>query len=892
MSKTVLKVFMLPTPEEASNDTTNAINQIVLRLKDHLPKYGVEIVNNRADAALIAGHAGQTDGTRVDVAHTHGLYPTADATLTDGWHWAANKHVIDNLIGAKLITVPSQWVADILRRDMHVDPLVIGWAIDPAEWEPGTNEGYVLWNKTRPDGVCNPKPMIELAARAPEQLFLTTFGEGTPNIKAVGRVPFQTMRDMVRRAAVYLATTKETFGIGTLEAMAAGVPVLGFNHGGTADIVQHGVTGFLVSPGDYDGLRAGLDYCLEHREVLGENARRVARGYSWDSVARQFAELYKRAALPHINPKVSVVIPCYNYARYVDEAITSVAEQHSVIFELIIVNDGSTDESIDVIEEAIERVGGATCVAPVYVFNIPNGGVAAARNYGIERARGEYIVCLDADDKLGSPLFLKTLADALDADRAVGMAFTAIRVMDADGNPGNMVDWPRGYDYDRQVDGHNQVPTCCMFRREAWERAGGYRGKYTPAEDAELWLRIGALGYKGKQVNQEGWFIYRLHSNSLSSVIRTGQRKEPDWRGDKSWIASGRRPFAADGRVRFSWAVRNYDTPKVSVVVPVGPYHTELFRDAVDSIDAQTEPFWELILINDSGAELNLRGMPYVRVLTTSGGAGAAIARNMGIEAARGRFVAFLDADDVFDPRFLEKTLRHYAIHGRYVYTDWISETLAGGVEINNTPEYSPALVFKQSSLHSINILIPRADLQKVGGFDETMSTWEDVDLFMKLAAAGICGTRLAEPLVTYRYQAGKLRERGEEIKENLKALLWDRYRQYMLAEVDIMCCGSGPKKPTHGIITSGGRGGGGDTSGAASGGAQDMQRIMYNGPLATHEVHGTATNQRYGRRENGDVFYVFAEDIAATPEKFTPLVETEETPAAVIPPAPVPITS
>jgi glycosyltransferase involved in cell wall biosynthesis len=887
MSHNPLKVFMLPTPDEARNDTTNAINQIVLRLAQHLPKYGVEVVSNRSEADLIAGHAGQTDGTRVDVAHTHGLYPTADASITTGWHWAANKHVKNNLVGARAITVPSQWVAEILRRDMHTDPHVIGWGVDADEFTPGVNGGYVLWNKTRTDGVCDPAPLIALAARAPDTLFLTTFGSGTPNIRETGRVVFQTMREMVRNAAVYLATTKETFGIGTLEAMAAGVPILGYAHGGTADIVQHGVTGYLVAPGDLDGLRLGLDYCLKHREILGNNAREVARGYTWDKVARQFAGVYKAAMQPHVGPKVSVVIPCYNYSRFVADAIASVAEQRGVSHELIVVNDGSTDDSKNAILKAFDdtREQGAGFQHVTELFDIPNGGVAHARNFGIEMARGEYIVCLDADDKLANPLFLKTLADALDMNPALGIVFTGLRMMDVDGNPGNMADWPNGYNYDQQVIGRNQVPTCCMFRREAWQRAGGFRAKYTPAEDAELWLRIGALGYKAEQVTRDGWFMYRLHSDSLSSVVRTGQKKEPDWLSDKPWIANGNRPFASDGYVRHSWPVRNYDRPKVSVVIPVGPYHAERFREAVDSIESQTETQWEVIVVNDTGAELDLRGMPYVTVLTTGGGAGAAKARNIGISASRGQFVAFLDADDLLSPRFLELALRHYAIYGRYVYTDWLSETKSGQTEIHTTPEYDPALVFRSTILHSINILIPKADLLKVSGFDESMGSWEDVDLFMKLAKAGICGQRLAEPLMTYRYQSGQLRERGEKMKPELTALLRERYGAYMLGELVPMCCGAGPKK---GVMTSGGVSVGGDASAAASVGDQSMIRIVYNGPIGPHEALGLVTKKRYGRRENGDVFYVYAEDQNMEPEKFVPLANLETVEPTPEPPAPV----
>lgn len=308
----MIRVFSMPTPDQAAVDGSNAINQIVTRLAKHLPAYGVEIVANKTTADLIVGHAGQTDGqTAVDCAHCHGLYPTAHGSSADtpGWHWGANSGVIENVRQAKRVTVPSQWVADLFRRDMHLNPNVIGWAIDPSEWEPGENLGYVLWGKTRADGVCSPAPLVKLAALAPEQRFITTFGEGTPNIKTIGRQPFPAMKRYLQGASVYLATTLETWGIQTVEAAACGIPILGFAWGGTLDLIEHGVHGYLVQPGDYEGLREGLDYCLKYRDILGANARQMALTHTWEDVAKKFAAIYsevldeKREIRPYVIDK-------------------------------------------------------------------------------------------------------------------------------------------------------------------------------------------------------------------------------------------------------------------------------------------------------------------------------------------------------------------------------------------------------------------------------------------------------------------------------------------------------------------------------------------------------------------------------------------------------------
>lgn len=873
-------VYMQPTPSQALADTTNAIHQVVLKLQTHLPAFDYALLEDAASADLVVGHAGQGANGVVDVAHCHGLYPTSLGSA-DAWHWGANKAVISNLVGAKEITVPAEWVADILRRDMHVNPHVIGWAIEPAEWTPrDAHDGYVLWNKTRRDQVCDPSPCLQLAAAEPKQRFLTTFGEGTPNVRTVGRQPYEAMKEAVRGAEVYLATTKETFGIGTLEAMACGIPVLGYRWGGTADLVEHGVTGFLVEPGDVDGLREGLAYCKQFRAILGANARAKALTFTWDKVARQIAAVYDLALQPHVGPKVSVIIPVFNYAQYVEQAIQSVvAQQAAFDFEIIVVDDGSTDDSNAASWGALK-----TSPHPRALFDVmevPNGGVARARNTGIEAARGEYVVCLDADDRLGDPAFLQTLADALDADRTLGIAFTSITMMTEEGTPGSVSQWPHGYDFDGQAQGRNQVPTCCMFRREAWKRAGGYRAAYTPAEDAELWLAMGALGYRAKHVTEAGMFWYRLHPNSLSAAVRTGKKREPDWRAAHPWTSDGQRPFASDGKPHpnpHSWPVRNYDRPLISLVVPVGPGHEQLVTEALDSIEAQAERRWECIVVNDSGEPLTLSSHVWAKVIETEGATGASHARNLGVSAARGKFVAFLDADDCLDPRFLQMTLRAYQRRGRYVYTDWVSLNKQGAYERHDSPDYVPNEVFTRTSVHSINVLIPRRWLLDVGGFDETMTTWEDVDLFMKLAARGYCGERVPEALVLYRYGTGTLRESGVPQEAALKALLRDRYHEYIVEGKPIVCCGTPPKIAPAPPMPS-------QNGGAPEG---EMVRVEYTGPWvpeARQTLRGAATNTFYGERARGDIFFVWKKDFDAMPDKFVALTPVEET----IEPTPVP---
>jgi len=865
------KVYMLPTPSIARKDRTNAINQIVLRLEPVLPEYGWDITEHKSEADLIVGHAGQTDGqTAVDIAHCHGLNPTYQFPEPD-WQYAGNAHVIKNLLEAKQVTAPSRWVAELLARDMHLSSHVFGWGINHNEWEPPKNNGgYVLWNKTRATGVCNPAPMQRLAERAREIPFLTTFGDTSENVKVTGRLAFDHMRPMIQYAGIYLATTKETFGIGTIEAMACGVPVLGYNWGGTADIVDHGVTGFLAEPGDIDGLEAGLRYVITHHRILSANARKASLQYTWHRIAEQFASLY-RSTLNAMNaprPKVSVVIPCHNYGHYVRDAIMGVYHQTFPFdIELIVVNDNSGDNSQDVINTALNEIS-RTDIVPILIEGT-YGGPAAARNRGIEEASGEYILCIDADDMIDNPAMLSALAARLDDDPSLGIAFTGLQAIDGDNNRLKLSGWPNGFDFEKQVKRQNQVPTCCMYRREAWVRAGGYRTRFEPAEDAELWLRMTSLGYKAEQVTTEPWFIYRMHGDSLSAPVRNQLKNEPNWLRLHPWTHDSDlpRPFAAlskDGKQ--SGRVRNYDNPLISVIIPVGPGHEKIVTEALDTLEAQTFWNWEALVINDTGELLQLPAHPFAKIIEPEpdrwahGVIGAGASRNVGVQEARGSLVAFLDADDLWEPEFLYKALRKFNQTGRYVYTDWISISKDGSRETHVCPDYELHTVFTKGSIHGISVLIPKADVIAVGGFAEDMGAWEDVDFYMRLAKGGFCGVRLAEPLLIYRYRTGSLREHGETIKDELKEYLRERYVDYMGGKAD-MCCGDPPRAKTEPIAQN----------------DEDMIRVQYVGdkaPLGKATLLGPVTKHSYGRRARGEVFMVWKQDYESLSDRLEPYQE------------------
>lgn len=788
-----LRVHISPNPDQIADN--NGVGRVVHAQHRYLSAHGIELVPSSDGADVIACHIQQGELPRVDILFCHGLYWSGDAGSGNyvAWHHEANARILSAARRALAITVPSDWVAEPFRRDMRRQPVVIGHGIEVDEWQPGENGGYLLWNKNRAGDVCNPAAAWELARRG--HAVLSTVGPaGTPidTLHVTGVLSHAEMKPLIQNADIYLATTPETFGVGTLEALASGVPVLGYRWGGTAEIVRHGVDGWLVEPGDLDALEEGIAIIRERRAEMGAAARERAAQYGWDAVMAQYARLFHQVAEQRAAEQrragVSVVITNYNYSAYVAGAIASAVNQAMPPREVIVVDDGSTDDSRIVIEDALAPYGDTLRYR---LIDQHNQGVAAARNAGIAAATSTHIVCLDADDEL-DPAYLATLWPAVKDDRALGVAYTGLRLLWPNGVETN-ADWPPPFSFEAQAAGgvppSNVVPCAALFRRDLWQRSGGYRQVYAPGEDAEFWVRGLSLGYEGRKVSAEPLFRYRLHEGSAS---RTKQYKRIDtWH---PWMRDRHYPMAAPSKQ--VPLVRSYSAPLISVIIPVGPGHSRYLPAALDSLLGQTLRAWEAVVVDDSGEAWGdlLQPYPFVRVIRTAGGQGAGPARNVGLDYARAPLVLWLDADDYLLPSALEEMVRAYAeSDGRYIYTDWHSLHGDGRTEAHETPEYDPLAWFYRGQ-HAVTVLMSTEDARRVGGFDERgfSAGWEDWDFFVKCAINGVHGRRLARPLLVYRYHTGTRREAALTESGALLNELRQRYAGYITGEKTIMgCCGN-----------------------------------------------------------------------------------------------------
>ena len=231
-TRNMTRVLMIPNPHTLGN-AVSGIHTVVRAYKRIMPEYGIEFVHPHAGADVLLAHAGMSGKKQCDIAMLHGLYFTNDYNASTN-EWKANLYVITATRGASVITVPSEWVAETLRRDFRVDPIVVPHGVFWEEWqhEEKQMENSVLWAKNRTYDVCDPTPISAIAQRMPDFVFYTTFATpGAPkNVMEIGLQPPDRMKRWIGRSSMVLSTVKETWGLLYAEAMAAGTPVVTANY--------------------------------------------------------------------------------------------------------------------------------------------------------------------------------------------------------------------------------------------------------------------------------------------------------------------------------------------------------------------------------------------------------------------------------------------------------------------------------------------------------------------------------------------------------------------------------------------------------------------------------------------------------------------------------------
>ena len=212
-------------------------------------------------------------------------------------------------------------------------------------------------------------------------------------------------------------------------------------------------------------------------------------------------------------PKISIIVPCYNQAQYLGEALQSVLDQTEKDWECIIVNDGSPDDTAQVALDWVKRDERF-----IYIFK-ENAGLSAARNTGIEKAKSKLILPLDADDRIGTEYISRTL-EAFRIKPDLTLVYCRAKKFGIEEGIWNLSDFSL-FNLSR----NNLIFPSGIYKKDDWKKVGGYDPKMIYGwEDWEFWISLLKNGRKDKRLDYTG-FYYRIKNESMLKSIDSEKEK-------------------------------------------------------------------------------------------------------------------------------------------------------------------------------------------------------------------------------------------------------------------------------------------------------------------------------------------------------------------------------
>ena len=508
-------------------------------------------------------------------------------------------------------------------------------------------------------------------------------------------------------------------------------------------------------------------------------------------------------------PTIAAVIPLYNGARYIEEALRGVLAQTLPPHEIIVVDDGSTDDGPAIVERMAAD-------HPITLLRKPNGGQSSARNLGIQHANSELIALLDQDDVWYANHLEKLVEPFLEVRRVeLGWVYAnldeidingrliGVSVLDACSTPHPKDTLITCLREDMYI-----LPSSTLISRKAFLAIGGFDEELSGYEDDDLFIRLFHAGYDHAYIRTPlgRWRIYKASSSRSPRMARSRMvfarkllRNFPDdpfnhrhYSRDliaprflRQAIVEAREALRkgnpeAIERCLTDVALLRSHLPNrhgsgarrheylITAIIPL--YNGATFiEETLQSVLAQTMPPDEIIVVDDGSSDAGpeivrrLAQSHPIRLLQKENG-GQSSARNFGVAHAHGDLIAFLDHDDIWYPHHLATLMEPFA-GSRPTDLGWTYSNLdrvdqEGRPEIRSFLSTLKAVHPKKSLLDCLAqdlyilpsaALIARQAFLAVGGFDESLSGYEDDDLFLRLFQAGFEHIYIDEALSAWR---------------------------------------------------------------------------------------------------------------------------------------------
>ena len=419
-------------------------------------------------------------------------------------------------------------------------------------------------------------------------------------------------------------------------------------------------------------------------------------------------------------PAVSIVMPTYNRSALLKEAIDSVVKQSLSDWELVLIDDGSADDT-----QLLVRSYGDDRIR---YYNFGHNGISYSRNIGSLLSRGDIIAVADSDD-INLPNRLEVSYKRI-TDCKADIVYSSMLHFSSDGHQELIPSQP--FSLERLHQSNFIFHPTVAYRREVALQFP-YSEDLEMVEDYHMYLRAADKGYIFYQ-EEEALVMHRIHEGQISSE-RSEEMAE-----------------IHEGLVQSKGMIRKREgaySSLVSVIMPTFNRPTML-KKAVQSVLAQSYQHFELIVVNDAGTDVAdvIKAFHDERIVYISlqENQGLPAARNTGLKAAKGEYIAYLDDDDVYYSSHLE-TLVGYLKNGpcKVAYSDsyHVNQTLINGKyatigkRVKFSRDYDKNQLLIANYIPVINIMHKKDLIETAGFFDEDLDAHEDWDMWIRLSQLG-----------------------------------------------------------------------------------------------------------------------------------------------------------